>query len=41
MNEFSKRSKASIRKQKKQPILKAFKKIKKEITHGDNRNVNT
>jgi hypothetical protein len=41
MNEFSKRSKASISKQKKQPNLKAFKKIKKEITHGDNGNVNT
>jgi hypothetical protein len=41
MNEFPKRSKASISKQKKQPILKAFNKIKKEITHGDNGNVNT
>jgi hypothetical protein len=41
MNEFPKRSKASISKQKKQLILKAFNKIKKEITHGDKGNVNT
>jgi hypothetical protein len=41
MNEFPKRSKASISKQTKQHILKAFNKIKKEITHGDNGNVNT
>jgi hypothetical protein len=33
--------KASISKQTKQHILKAFNKIKKEITHGDNGNVNT
>jgi hypothetical protein len=41
INEFPKRSKASISKQTKQHILKAFNKIKKEITHGDNGNVNT
>jgi hypothetical protein len=35
MNEFPKRSRASISKQTKQHILKAFNKIK-EITHGDN-----
>jgi hypothetical protein len=40
MNEFPKPSKASISKQTKQHILKAFNKIK-EITHGDNGNVNT
>jgi hypothetical protein len=41
MNEFPKESKASISKQTKQHILiKAFNKIK-EITHGDNGNVNT
>jgi hypothetical protein len=34
MNEFPKRSKASISKQTNQHILKAFNKIK-EITHGD------
>jgi hypothetical protein len=39
MNEFQKRSKASISKQTKQHILKAFNKIKKEITHGDNGNI--
>jgi hypothetical protein len=39
MNEFPKRSKASISKQRHQHVLKAFNKIK-EITHGDNRNVN-
>jgi hypothetical protein len=38
MNEFPKRSKASISKQTKQHILKAFNKIK-EITHGDDGNV--
>jgi hypothetical protein len=37
MNEFPKRSRASISKQMKQHILKAFNKIKK-ITHGDNGN---
>jgi hypothetical protein len=37
MNEFPKRSKASISKQTNQHILKAFNKIK-EITHGDNGN---
>jgi hypothetical protein len=41
MNEFPKRSKASISKQTNQHILKAFNKIKKEITHGDHGNVNT
>jgi hypothetical protein len=38
MNEFPKRSRASISKQMKQDILKAFNKIK-EITHGNNGNV--
>jgi hypothetical protein len=38
MSEFPKRSKASMRKQH---ILKTFNKIKKEIIHGDNGNVNT
>jgi hypothetical protein len=38
MNEFPKRSRASITKQTKQHILKAFNEIK-EITHGDNGNV--
>jgi hypothetical protein len=37
-NEFSKQSRASISKQTKQQILKAFNKIK-EITHGENGNV--
>jgi hypothetical protein len=41
MNEFPKRRKASISKKMKQHILKGFNKIKKEITHGDNGNVNT
>jgi hypothetical protein len=42
MNAFPKRRKASISKQTKQHILKAFNKYKiKEITHGDNGNVNT
>jgi hypothetical protein len=41
MNEFPKRSKASISKQTEQHILKAFKKIMKENTNGDNGNVNT
>jgi hypothetical protein len=41
MNEFPKRSKASISKQTKQHMLKAFNKTRKEITHGDNGNVNT
>jgi hypothetical protein len=40
MNEFPKRSKASISKQTKQQILKAFNKIK-EIPDGDNGNVST
>jgi hypothetical protein len=40
MNEFPKRSKASIIKQTNQHILKAFNKIK-EITHGDNGNAST
>jgi hypothetical protein len=40
MNEFPKRSKASISKQTNQHILKAFNKIK-EIAHGDNGNVST
>jgi hypothetical protein len=39
MNEFPKPSKASISKQMKQHVLKALNKIK-EITHGDNGNVN-
>jgi hypothetical protein len=38
MNEFPKRRRASISKQMKQHILKAFNKLKK-ITHGDNGNV--
>jgi hypothetical protein len=38
MNEFPKRSRASITKQTKQHILKVFNKIK-EITHEDNGNV--
>jgi hypothetical protein len=38
MNQFPKRSRASITKQTKQHILKVFNKIK-EITHGDNGNV--
>jgi hypothetical protein len=38
MNEFPKRSRASITKQTKELILKAFNKIK-EITHVDNGNV--
>jgi hypothetical protein len=38
MTEFSKRSRASISKQTKQHILKAFNKIK-EIIHGENGNV--
>jgi hypothetical protein len=38
MNEFPKRSRASVSKQMKQHILKAFNKIK-GITQGDNRNV--
>jgi hypothetical protein len=38
MNEFSKRSRASISKQTKQQILKVFSKIK-ESTQGDNGNV--
>jgi hypothetical protein len=38
MNEFPKRSKASISKQTKQHILQAFNKIK-EITHGEIRKV--
>jgi hypothetical protein len=38
MNEFPRRSRASISKQTKQHILKAFNNIK-EITHGDNGNV--
>jgi hypothetical protein len=38
MNEFLKRSEASIGKQTNQYILKAFNKIK-EITHGDNGNL--
>jgi hypothetical protein len=38
MNEFPKRSRASISKQTKQHILKDLNKIK-EITHGDNGNV--
>jgi hypothetical protein len=38
MNEYPKRSRASISKQTKKHILKAFKKIK-EITEGDNGNV--
>jgi hypothetical protein len=41
MNEFPKRSKASISKQMKEHILKTFNKIKKEITHRDNGNVDT
>jgi hypothetical protein len=40
INEFPKRSKASISKQTNQHILKAFNKIK-EITHGDNGNAST
>jgi hypothetical protein len=40
MNEFPKRSKASISKQTNQHILKAFNKIK-EIAQGDNGNVST
>jgi hypothetical protein len=38
MNEFPKQSRASISKQRKQYILKAFNKTK-EITHEDNGNV--
>jgi hypothetical protein len=38
INEFPKRSRASISKRTKQHILKAFNKIK-EITHGDDGNV--
>jgi CRISPR/Cas system-associated exonuclease Cas4 (RecB family) len=38
MNEFPKRSRASISKQTKQHILKAFNKIE-EITHGGNEKV--
>jgi hypothetical protein len=38
MNEFPKRSRASINKQTKQHVLKAFNKVK-ENTHGDNGNV--
>jgi hypothetical protein len=40
MNEFPKRSRASISNQTPQHILKVFNKIK-EITHGDNGNVIT
>jgi hypothetical protein len=38
MNEFPKGNRASLSKQTKQHILKAFNKIK-EMTHGDNGNV--